>query len=338
MQMPNVFVIPPEEEQDYNPPWCYFDAAQAAKDGYHTSPDMDAIDVALRLCQQRDNRAPIFHRSFTNESQDTIVMPRRGPTIMKFHNIDVDMEEDGLTDIRSRGSARRYDDEEIVEVVKVRRNEGVTDIGEGRKMKKSNTFRARATQALRSIKLNVGGSKAQRRASVSEQPRQPAELQASTMPARHSCQEELGTPRPNSPSVARRRSLTLGQLFTTFKENQSSRPATPSDELMSPTSPTLVAPESAPPTRPISPVDSVAEHPQRLHISPSLEDCMATPTRSPTGTLDPQGSSKPTLSKRKSFRRRLSVLELQKLFTLGGNSAPPSSDAVCDPMYSLHIQ
>ena len=49
MQFPDVFVIPPEEEQDYNPPWCYFDAAQAAKDGYHTSPDMDAIDVALRL-------------------------------------------------------------------------------------------------------------------------------------------------------------------------------------------------------------------------------------------------------------------------------------------------
>lgn len=332
-QMPNVFVIPPEEEQDYNPPWCYFDATKASKNGLRTSPDMDALDVALRLCQQTDNRAPTFSRTYTNESQETIVMPRRS-SFMKLTGVDADMEEEeGLTDIRARGGVRRFD-EEIVEVVKVRRNEGMSDVGDGRKMKKSNTFRARASQALRSIGLNVGGGKAQRRASVSEHPRHAeSESQApATLPTRHSCQQELGTPRPTSPSISRRRSLTLGQLFNSFKENQSSRPATPSDELMSPTSPTLVATESAPPTRPMSPAESIASPNLDTNLDtspgPSLEDCVATSTKSSTLLAEPpevEGSAKPTLSKRKSFRRRLSVLELQKIFTLGGSSAPSSS-------------
>ncbi|KAI0807267.1 hypothetical protein C8Q74DRAFT_50477 [Fomes fomentarius] len=334
-QMPNVFVIPPEEEQDHNPPWCYFDATQAAKNGLRTSPDMDALDVALRLCQQTDNRAPTFSRTYTNESQETIVMPRRS-SFMKLTGVDADMEEEGLTDIRARGGVRRFD-EEIVEVVKVRRNEGMSDVGDGRKMKKSNTFRARASQALRSIGLNVGGGKAQRRASVSEHPRHAeSESQAAaTLPTRRSCQQELGTPRPTSPSISRRRSLTLGQLFNSFKENQGSRPATPSaDELMSPTSPTLVATESAPPTRPMSPVESIA--PPNLDTSPGppLEDCVATSTKSSTLLAEPpelEGSAKPTLSKRKSFRRRLSVLELQKIFTLGGSSASSPSDTSAQP-------
>ena len=343
-QVPNVFVIPPEEEQDYNPPFLYFDASQAARSSLCTSPDLEALDVALGFCQQRDNRAPTFRRSFTNESQDTIVMPRRA-SFMKLTNMDLEME-DGQTDIRSRGGVRKYD-EEIVEVVKVRRNEGVADVGEGRKMKKSNTFRARATQALRSIKLNVGKG-SQRRASVSEprerereleQEKGRSELQATTtLPDhRHSYQAELpSSPRPASPSVSRRRSVTLGALFTTLgnRDNASSRSASLSEELMSPTSPTLVSSDSSSSamSRPMSPTDTIASsHTHRLQAAPSLDDIGATPTKSPsltTQSLDPEGVAKPTLSKRKSFRRRLSVLELQNLFKIGGTSPLPS-DAVC---------
>ncbi|KAI0721522.1 hypothetical protein C8T65DRAFT_735056 [Cerioporus squamosus] len=338
-QMPNVFVIPPEEEQDLNPPFMYFDASQAARSSLCISPDLDALDVALGLCQQTDNRAPTFHRSFTNESQETIVMPRRA-SLMKLTNMHMDLEmEDGQTDIRSRGGVRKYD-EEIVEVVKVRRNEGIADVGEGRKMKKSNTFRARASQALRSIKLNVGKS-SQRRASVSvprereqeqEQEREHSELQAAaTLPNRHSCQEELQPSlKPTSPSVSRRRSVTLGALFTTFssRDNASSRPTSPSDELMSPTSPTLVSESpSVPPTRPMSPTDTISSHTRRLQAAPSLDDISATPTKSSTLAPEPLDAAKPTLSKRKSFRRRLSVLELQNLFKLGGSSSSPTEPA-----------
>ncbi|KAI0747879.1 hypothetical protein C8Q80DRAFT_1120509 [Daedaleopsis nitida] len=326
--VPNVFVIPPEEEQDYNPPWCYFDATKAAEDGFSTHPDIDALNVALSLCQQTDNRSPAFHRSFTNESQETIVMPHRS-SVLRLRNVDMNQEEDGQTDIRTRGTNRKYD-EEIVEVVKVRRNE--SDGGDGWKMKKSNTFRARASQALRSIKLNVGGGRGHRRASVSAptQP-QPNEPQPSTrtLPTRHYCQEELPASGPSSPSVSRRRSLTFSQLFTTFKENQGgSRPATPSDELMSPTSPTLVASDSTPSTRPMSPTESVSSPTGCTQPLPPPEDCAATPSKAATLSpqpLEAEGSSKPTLSKRKSFRRRLSVLELQKIFTLGGSGSTASS-------------
>ncbi|RDX48401.1 hypothetical protein OH76DRAFT_1352674 [Lentinus brumalis] len=337
-QMPNVFVIPPEEEQGYNPPFMYFDASQAASSSLCISPDLDALDVALGLCQQTDNRAPTFHRSFTNESQDTIVMPRRA-SLMKLTNMDVDLDtENGQTDIRSRGGVRKYD-EEIVEVVKVRRNEGIADVGEGRKMKKSNTFRARASQALRSIKLNVGKS-SQRRASVSvprererelELEREQSELQAAaTLPSRHPYQEEFQPSlKPKSPTMSRRRSVTIGALFTTFsnRDKPSSRPASPSEELMSPSSPTLVSSgsPSIPPSRPMSPTDSIASsHTHRLQPALSIDDFSATPTKSPTLAPEPLNAAQPALSKRKSFRRRLSILELQNLFKIGGSNPSPT--------------
>ncbi|KAI0371741.1 hypothetical protein BV20DRAFT_1051354 [Pilatotrama ljubarskyi] len=338
-QVPDVFVIPPEEEQHHNPPWCYFEAASAAKQNLSTSPDVDALDVALSLCQQRDNRAPSFNRHFSNESQETIVMPRRGGGIGSFarlRDMDIDLAmEDGQTDIRSRnatssGSVRsRKDaayDEEIVEVVKVRRNEGMADVGDGRtlKMKKSNTFRARATQAFRSIK-NVGknssssSSSSSRRGTVSEPklaPDAPAQA-ATTLPSRRSCHEPASQ-KPTPQNVNRRRSLTLSQMFA-FKENHNSRPTSPIvDEPMSPTIPSY---ESSVAPHPVSPTDVSDTHANRLQPSSSLEDCMATPTRSPSPGLGVDDPSKPTLSKRKSFRRRLSVLELQKLFSIGGSSS-----------------
>ena len=338
--MPNIFVTPPEEEHGYNPPFYYFDASDAARNSHSTSPDLHALDVALGLHQQTDNRAPTFRRSFGNESQETVVMPRRASMVkLEDMHMDVDEEaleaEDGLPDIRSRRRDRF--DAEIVEVVKVRRNEGIMDVGEGRhssgvKMKKSSTFRARASQALRSIKLNVGGGssgKASRRVVSDSQPppQSPAPVpQASTLPIRNSFQAAPTSPR--SPSISRRRSLTLSQLFTSFKENQGTRPETPSEEPLSPTSPTLVPSESSS-MRPMSPTESFHSHARSQQPSPTFEDYDYDRTPSRASTLGPRTldvGEKPTLSKRKSFRRRLSVLELQKIFTLG--SASTSSQAV----------
>jgi hypothetical protein len=44
--MPDVFVIPPEEEQEETPPFCYFDASKAA---LSTEPDIESVDVALNV-------------------------------------------------------------------------------------------------------------------------------------------------------------------------------------------------------------------------------------------------------------------------------------------------
>ena len=341
-QMPNVFVHPPDEELEYNPPWCYFDATQVVKENLTTHPDMDALDVALSICQQTDNRAPTFRRTFPNESQDTVVMPRRGSLLnLKFRapdlEMDMELEPDGQTDIRSRGVSR-YDDD-VVEVVKFCRGESVVDLGpeQAVKAKKTSTFRARATQALRSIK-NVGKGNRDRRATVSApQPLSPAEsqsqmggqhrqhLQGTTLPTRHSYQDSPIL-RPASPSISRRRSLTISQLFTSFKENkenQTSRPASPADELMPPTSPTLVDSDSSPSVRPMSPTDSPTP---RRYLPSALQDYIPPTPKSPTPTPRPP-APEPTskVERRRSFVRRLSVLELQKLFT-GGSS---SGSSVC---------
>ncbi|KAH9946323.1 uncharacterized protein BXZ73DRAFT_73106 [Epithele typhae] len=337
--VPNVFVIPPEEEHQYNPPFLFFDATEARRTSLSTLPDPDALHAQLGLFQQTDNRSPSFGRgrgkglnfSFLNGSQDTVVMPRRAPSLVKLADMHMDVDEealeaeDGLPDIRSR-----------------RRGGGA--VGGTGKMKKSITFRARASQALRSIKLNVGGGKAAaRRETVSEQVSPSAAsptIQATTLPLRGTFEDVARSPAEpasstKSPTISRRRSVTLSQLFTSFKENQGARPETPSDDPMSPTSPTLVNSESSS-IRPVSPTESLASNARCLHTSPSFEDYDRTPTRPSTlgarslNVLNVDESAKPTLSKRKSFRRRLSVLELQKLFRSSGsnpNVAPPQDGA-----------
>ncbi|KAI0818824.1 hypothetical protein BC629DRAFT_1588151 [Irpex lacteus] len=142
-QVPDVFVIPPEEEHHENPPFCYFDAAMESKKSLSIAPDIDALDAALGMCQQTDNQAPVFHRSM-NASQDTVVMPKRS---------------DGREEIPAAAQSSRGGllDEDVVEVVRVSRKNGVSNTPAGKKdsMKKSMSFRARATLAFRSIK-NVG--------------------------------------------------------------------------------------------------------------------------------------------------------------------------------------
>ena len=267
-------------------------------------------------------------------------MPRRSVRDLKFHAADLEMEmelePDGLADIRSRG-LRKYDDIDVVEVVKFRRDEGAADADQERnvKAKKTNTLRARATQALRSIK-NVGRGSRDRRATVSE-PQRPSqdsnsprtqdqnqnELQPTTLPSRHSIQEPSSS-RPVSPSLSRRRSLNIAQLFTSFKdkENQTGRPTSPADEMLSPTSPTLVDSDSPPSGRPTSPTESVSSQTQRLRPSPSFENNVPAPAQ------PSEGAPIPKLEKRRSFVRRLSVLELQKLFSGSASNpapAPPES-------------
>ncbi|KAI0085460.1 hypothetical protein BDY19DRAFT_909076 [Irpex rosettiformis] len=148
-QVPDVFVIPPEEEHHENPPFCYFDAAMESKRSLSVMPDIDALDAALGMCQQTDNRAPVFHRSM-NESQDTVVMPRRSSG------------RDEVPVVPKSPSKRRILDDDVVEVVKVSRKNGVSNTPVGVKkesMKKSMSFRARATLAFLSLKSVGKGSR-----------------------------------------------------------------------------------------------------------------------------------------------------------------------------------
>ncbi|CCM02863.1 uncharacterized protein FIBRA_04975 [Fibroporia radiculosa] len=318
--MPNVFVIPPEEEQEENPPWCYFDASEAAQGAHATEPDIEALDTALHFHQQVDNRAPAFHRSLQNDSQDTVVLPRRGSLTYVREAAMTGAEED---------VKRKTFDEEIVEVVKVRRNEGRENISKPQAdtIKKSKTFKARATQAFKSIK-NVGKGVRPPVSSVSASTCVSGENARVSEDARF--RETL--PRPSSPNLTRRRSLVLSQLFTF---SNSSRPM--SAEPDSPTSPVASSSSTLPlrhsmQTLPsaTSPLKSQSQsHARRLHPSPSLEDCADPPSHSTGDHSLPKSS----LSKRKSFRKRISVLELQKLFSV--SNPPASATSVQDSRSSI---
>lgn len=269
-QVPDVFVIPPEEEHHDNPPFCYYDAAMESKQSLSIAPDIDALDVALGFYQQTEgNPAPVFHRSFSNESQETVIMPRRSESAA----------------VSQSGSQRVLDDTDVVEVVKVRKSEGASNSPDPRgtyTLKKSKTFRARASQALRSIK-NVG--KSNRRAGI------PGTWSVSSgceNVAESPAEDGMMSPRPSTPSLVRRKSMQLSQLFN------GSRTRTPTPDV------------------PLSPTSTSSSEWEPLgRPSLSIEDC----TNSPYSASSPTTTGAPTLSKRAAFVRRISVLDLHKLFS-----------------------
>ncbi|KAI0078992.1 hypothetical protein K474DRAFT_1659696 [Panus rudis PR-1116 ss-1] len=297
--VPDVFVIPPEEEQDVNPPFCYFDATEAKVKMSSTSPDVEALDVALHFVQQTDNRAPFFRRPHSNTSQDDLVMPRRSRDIL------MDLEPD--ENYQHGRGMRDVDDADVVEVFKVRRNEGMSDVSDGKSsgLKKSRTFRARASQAFKTIK-NVGKTK------------KPAgsDLYSSQSGPENMNIDGSSMHRPSTPTMGRRKSATLSNLFTTTK----SRAPTPvfDQPPPSPTAPALSTPlPESPILTPLRPSSSLADR---------------------TNTLLPEdddvSQQDPTMSRRKSFRNRISVLDLHKFFSSSSTSnlqqvtPKPSKDTI----------
>ncbi|PCH38372.1 hypothetical protein WOLCODRAFT_136226 [Wolfiporia cocos MD-104 SS10] len=310
VSMPNVFVIPPEEEQDETPPWCEFDAAEAAQEAHSTKPDIEAIDTALNLQQQVDNRAPAFHRALQNDSQDTVVLPKKGSLAQLKENV-------AYWDERTLHRRPYEGDRDIVEVFKVRRDEGMDECGKAQmQMKRSKTLRLRATQAFRSIK-NVGKGARRPEASAS------SSSLASQVDSRGSMDySEAGSlPSPGASQLKKRKSIAFSQFFTF---SQHSRPVAAYPDVLrspiSPTSPSSAAlPRYSTSTMPplISPITSNA---RGLQSSPSLEDCVDASSDSP--------QLGPPLPRGKSFRKRISVLDLQRLFS---SNSPPRSPALSSP-------
>lgn len=271
-QVPDVFVIPPEEEHHDNPPFYYFNAAMESKKSLSIVPDMDALDVALGMCQQTDNRAPVFHRSM-NESQETIVMPKRSGT------------RNDISSAQYTPATRRILDDDVVEVVKVSRKDGVSNTPAEKRdtLKKSMTFRARATQAFRSIRIVSKGS---RRAipdgptGVEPAAAEDGSIQSSTMPAR-----------------VTRKPSNLKQMFAPAPD----KPTAP-DVPTSPTSPTSSSEWSA-------------------LSRPSLAPEEITNTLPANGAPN----FRPSLSGKRSFVSRISARDIQRLFVSNSSKPAVSS-------------
>jgi len=159
-RMPTVFVHPPEDEAM---PWCAFDASQENADSEMESTTSEMEDLQSRHddwpqtvhVHPSAEDAAAFHRS---QADSAVVMPRR-------HNSSHSSLSASRNPLRlsvipeSPKRAKERDDDDIVEIMKVRRGEGMPDVtyasGSVPTLRRSKTLRSRAAQALRSIK-NVG--------------------------------------------------------------------------------------------------------------------------------------------------------------------------------------
>ncbi|KAJ3997965.1 hypothetical protein F5050DRAFT_1747894 [Lentinula boryana] len=194
LMMPNVFVIPPEEDND--PPFCCFDAKFPRERYIPTEEDLEAPGSALEIIsQQLSNNSPVFRRgSYANG----VVMPRRGDG-RSIEEVLADEEEYRNPDITIRSGNPPGDDSEIVEVIKVRRH--TQDERQNQQaepaVKSSKSLKSRASRAFSSLR-SVGRSVSRSRI-IAEDVSSDAESSRAPSPA------------PSAPS--RRGSMMFSSLF-----------------------------------------------------------------------------------------------------------------------------
>jgi hypothetical protein len=291
LQMPNVVVIPPEEEQAETPPFLYFDASKARL--MSTAPDLESMDIALDVHQQIANTAPIFQRA--NFSEETIVMPRRvgGGSMLVQPN-----------EWQISAAPERDLDDDVVEVVKVRKHEGVSDTGggNGTTMARSKTFKARATQAFRSIK-NVGKSRKSTMHKTSSSLDRIEHIHAKPSPAKASSTRRITSKRPSRP---------LSQIFQFVYDEHAQAVGIESQ------SPSTLQSPPASPTR--SGYSS-----SRPASSASFYTMPGSLSSEPDDARQFSSVSSKRIKRTGSFRKRLSLLELPRLFSSSSSISSTSS-------------
>ncbi|GLB35276.1 hypothetical protein LshimejAT787_0208410 [Lyophyllum shimeji] len=206
-QMPNVFVIPPAEDE--SPAWCCFDATEAPF--LATDPDIPFLDHALSAFQA-ESQLPVLHRDtgpFT--SDNPVIMPRKSGGTRSIMDVlmnddypesddemDLHLDHDVFASDRGPGN-----DSEVVEVIKVRRH--TDDIEERTSApmphtKPSSSFKSRASKAFASLR-NVG------KGSLRSKPK------AQDIITSRPVGEREPRPRSQTPTVSGRGSI-LSQLFS----------------------------------------------------------------------------------------------------------------------------
>jgi hypothetical protein len=177
-QMPNVFVVPPEEDQ--SPSWCYFDAAEAPplKPVLSTPPDLDCLHNALHALYS-EPPPPVFNRQ-SPISPSQVIMPMKRGEVRLISDVLMNSRHDHtgerldlllqsestqvtvLSENNLRGK-RTTEDPVVLDVVKLRRHEE-----EHIAISPARSFKSRASKAFRSLK-NVGKNPMRSRLSSSAQ-------------------------------------------------------------------------------------------------------------------------------------------------------------------------
>ena len=297
--MPHVFVIPPEEEQLETPPWCCFDANEVndpnSDDDYDDHPsDLQYIDVALDFIHDADGNQDI--RAFvegTEVGQEEVVgAPRkaekRSSSVLSFMSYRNDGE--------GRQHGARELPEDVIEVIKVRRNEGKADCVAAPAPKRSKTIKIPFQKAFNSIK-NVGKSASNRKPRTkgifpSSQSASGISKGAQLLP-----QEEI-VPGAQTPALTRQGSRRLSQLFS--RSNNSNV------DLMSSSDPIMLGSSNTEPST-LTTHPAPEQSPMVDEFSVALEPNSEQPISS-------------SLSSRRSSQR-FSVLDLHRIFTFSSTSS-----------------
>lgn len=324
LRMPHVFVIPPEEEQQDNPPWCCFDAdeQQGNNRNFHSNRDFHFFDVPY-LLQPSEHGVPAPIPRLTSVHQ-----PRpRAPVTKK---LEKKQRPEAVKIIENWSSQTTQKDarvdSDVIEVVKVKRTrEALTDLEENTKIKRSKTFKARATKALQSIK-NVG--KGSHRTHVKElwtsNESMPGIFKGVQEQIRS--QQERTEHRPPTTvfkkgSLSRASSLSLSQIFQSVKPPQPESTLTVRVE----TSVTLAETDHIPPATNTSSFPCLKYN----NTNPFLTEVsgVVTPDDSSSRPVSPGASKKNTGTK-------FSVRELHRLFSFSSSSTddlPPATIAATAP-------
>lgn len=347
--MPHVFVFPPEEEQMVNPPWCCFNASEHLHPDYDDADDDDDdehpsdaqyIDVALdfiRDTEENSDATPVLRRASVDEAREEIIVPRKGEKRSSSVISFISYRNDG----EGRQHGARELPEDIVEVVKVRRNEGKVDAStaiQNPATKKSKSIKLPFQKAFRSIK-NVGKSSSSRKPHAKEvwtssrsTPNVPT--RGAATPQQEEIQPPLppAPPRAPSPLLTRRASRRISQLFSRSNYSNVNLISVPPSE-PKPTPEPAPAPEPLP-ERPPSLVISTAQSSSLPYLrdtdtSPSVDD-LGVPTTPASADINSPLTERPispslSSTSRKSSRR-FSVMDLHRLFTFSSSPSIPVED------------
>ena len=302
--MPNVFVVPPEE--DKAPTWCCFDAANPSLTQVLERPQPK--EVSPIAFDSQGNFYPSIDSVVQSNATTSVLDDALGNANFEGDDeIETDSEYDhqlGDEEIVSNSRALRdvANDSDVVEVVKVRRTERADDVDQDLHYRpptsQSNRKRSLKSRASRVFKSLTGSLRSKSRpqdtiSSSSSRSRSSSQNEHESRSSEHSHREP--TTRSRTPTALRRGSVILTQLFTAPLKPRSSM--IPSDELSS-TSPTQLEYSSSSLNRRSSSYEA------------SLQDQARLQAASPT----------PTTASRKSSHR-FSRISLQKLFFYG--SSPP---------------
>ncbi|KAG9318380.1 hypothetical protein JVU11DRAFT_471 [Chiua virens] len=251
-RMPHVFVIPPEEEQQDNPPWCCFDADEQPGNTSDFASHHDILFSDIPYFSQQsenDSPIPITRRTAARQPRPTVPLPKKLEKKQRPETIKI------IENTPSR--ARQKDvreDSDIIEVVKVKRTRVFTDPEENTNVKRSKTLKARASKALLSIK-NVG--KSSHRTHVKELwsstesiPWVSKGVQEQIRSDQNQGENRLPTTPTKKRSLSRASTLSLAQLFQSVKPSRSetSIVRAPSSALLAETHRATQADPSSPPT------------------------------------------------------------------------------------------